>query len=170
MKTACAAGLSPFPMARLFDISDEKNPTLAAKFMLETHDAANCDKIAPDVVGLASFAYGSHYCSVDNRENATALACSYFNSGVRVFDIRDPRRPKEIAYYNPPATSSPLGSRHTAGRAAQPGGPDFCSSRLDFDYARGLLATMCQDNGALVMKFAPGTWPFPESTPSNDQN
>ena len=70
--------------------------------MLETHDPANCDKVLPDLAGLSSFTYGSHYCSVDNRHNATTLACGYFNSGIRVFDIRDPVRPKEIAYYNPP--------------------------------------------------------------------
>ena len=48
----------------------------------------------PDIAGLSIFTYGSHYCSVDNRDNATALACGYFNSGIRVFDIRDPERPK----------------------------------------------------------------------------
>jgi len=35
-----------------------------------------------------------HYCSVDNS-TARPLDCGYFNSGIRVFDIRNPRRPKE---------------------------------------------------------------------------
>jgi hypothetical protein len=121
------------------------------------------------VLGLTTFTYGSHYCSVDNRENATALACGYFNSGIRVFDIRNPEKPKEIAYYNPAATTGPDGSSHAAQRLIQPGGPDWCASRMDFDMADKTLTTMCQDSGLLILRFSDGTWPFPESTPSNDQ-
>src|ERR1700681_334349 len=119
-QAACAAGLPPFNMARILDISDETSPKLVSRLMLETHDPANCAKVLPDLVGLSSFTYGSHYCSVDNRHNATTLACGYFNSGIRVFDIRDPVRPKEIAYYNPPGTTSGSpGSNHFARLPAQ---------------------------------------------------
>jgi hypothetical protein len=34
------------------------------------------------------------------------VACSFIASGLRVFDIRDPRHPREIAYFNPPGTPS----------------------------------------------------------------
>src|SRR6185369_3874891 len=47
--TACAAGMVPFPMARIIDMADETKPRIVAKVMLETHDPANCDKVAPDV-------------------------------------------------------------------------------------------------------------------------
>ena len=169
-KTACAAGLSPFPMARIYDISDETKPTPVSKLMLETHDPKNCDQVVVDIAGLSIFTYGSHYCSVDNRDNATALACSYFNSGVRVFDIRNPARPKEIAYFNPPSTAAMPGSSHSVFGQWRAGGPDWCASRLDFDFANKQLITMCQDNGLLVMKFAPNTWPFAESTASRNQS
>lgn len=171
LKNACSMGMAPFPMARLFDISDEKVPKLVSKMMLEIHDPANCSKVEPDVVGLTTFTYGAHYCSVDNRDNATALACGYFNSGIRVFDIRDPARPREIAYFNPAGTTSPVyGSNHVTRSQWRAGGPDWCASRLDFDHARGLLTTMCQDNGVVVLRFAPDVWPFPESTPSTEQS
>src|SRR5262249_3374511 len=100
-QASCDVGLTPFPMARIIDISDELHPTTTSKLALEIHDVKNCAKVMPDVVGLASFTYGAHYCSVDNRVNATTLVCGYFESGIRVFDIRDPVRPKEIAYFNP---------------------------------------------------------------------
>lgn len=170
IQTSCAAGLSPFPMARIYDVSDETKPQPVSKLMLETHDVKNCSQTAADSTGLSLFTYGSHYCSVDNRENATALACSYFNSGIRVFDIRDPVRPKEIAYYNPAAATAVAGSAHAMFGQWKAGGPDWCASRLDFDFAKKQLTTMCQDNGLLVMKFAPQTWPFTESTASRDQS
>jgi hypothetical protein len=168
MDASCAAGMAPFPMARIYDITDEKNPVLVKKLALETHDPANCDQIRPDPVS-AFFSYGSHYCSVDNRENATALACSYFNSGIRVFDIRKPEKTKEIAYYNPASVPVlPAGSSH--GGSWRKGGPDWCTSRLDWDFQKKQLITMCQDNGLLVLKFGPGTWPFAQSTPSHEHN
>ncbi len=165
VKAACNAGMTPFPLGHIYDMADEAKPRLISELRLETHVADNCSKVIPDILGLATFTYGSHYCSVDNRENATALACSYFNSGVRVFDIRDPAKPKEIAYYNPPSVASPgAGSAHMMFGQHRAGGPDWCASRLDFDFDRRLLTTACQDNGMLVLAFENGVWPFPEST------
>lgn len=169
-KVACAANLSPFPMARIYNISDETKPVLTSKLMLETHDPKNCDQVTPDIVGLSIFTYGSHYCSVDNRDNATALACSYFNSGIRVFDIRNPERPKEIAYYNPKSATSVPGSSHSVFGQWRAGGPDWCASRLDFDFAKKQLITMCQDNGLVILQFEPNTWPFSQSTASRNQS
>jgi hypothetical protein len=161
IQSACQAGQSPFPLARIYDLTDEAKPKLVSKLKLETHDVKHCSTVLPDVSDLAVFTYGSHYCSVDDAENTTALACSYFNSGIRVFDIRNPAQPKEIAYFNPPGATVPqLGSDHTTLGQFRPGGADWCASRLDFDKARGLLTTMCQDNGLLVMKFRNGVWPF----------
>jgi hypothetical protein len=170
--SACAAGVSPFPMPRIVDISDEKNPKLVSKIMLETHDPANCPQVLPDVVGLSIFTYGSHYCSVDNRDNATTLACGMFNSGIRVFDIRDPARPKEIAYYNPAgATTAVQGSNHVTTAQWIAGGPDWCSAQVHLNAANGTIWTTCQDNGMLMLKFRDGVWPFPESsTPPGKQN
>src|SRR6185503_18288425 len=159
---ACAAGMPPYPMARIIDISDEKNPKIVSRVMLETHDPANCSKVSPDVVGLTTFTYGSHYCSVDNKKHATTLACGYFNSGVRVFDIRDPVRPKEIAYYNPPSVLTPSpGANHTTRAGGWvAGGPDWCSAQLHLDASQGTLWTTCQDNGLLSLKFTHNAWPF----------
>jgi hypothetical protein len=171
-QAACAAGLPPFPMARIIDISDEKNPRIVSRLGLETHDPANCAAVLPDVVGLAIFTYGSHYCSVDNKDKATTLACGYFNSGIRVFDIRDPAQPKEIAYYNPAGTTTASpGSNHFSTGQWRAGGPDWCNAQVHLDANNGTLWTTCQDNGLLTLKFTNGAWPFPQSkTPPGEQN
>ena len=168
---ACAAGFPPFAVARLIDISDERNPKIVSRMLLETN--TKCAQVLPDLVGQTSFSYDSHYCSVDNRHNATTLACGYFFSGIRVFDIRDPVRPKEIAYYNPPGTLTPSpGSNHAnAGRGWVSGGPDWCSAQVHLNARDGLLWSTCQDNGVVVLKFREGVWPFPgSSTPDGMQN
>jgi hypothetical protein len=168
---ACAAGFPPFPMARIIDISDETNPKIVSRLALEIHDPANCGKVVPDIAGLSIFTYGSHYCSVDDRHHATTLACGYFNSGIRVFDIRDPLRPKEIAYFNPSGVTTPSPGSNHAGANFVAGGPDWCSAQTHLDRARGTLWSTCQDNGLLMLKFTNGVWPFPESsTPPGQQN
>jgi len=169
---ACAAGLPAWQFARIIDIADETKPFVASKLMLEAYDPKNCSKVLPDLAGLGSFTYGAHYCSVDNRNNATTLACGYFSSGIRVFDIRDPVRPKEIAYFNPAGTTvaSP-GSNHLRAGGWVAGGPDWCSAQVRLDAATGTLQTTCQDNGFLTLKFTNGVWPFPtSSTPPGLQN
>ena len=167
---ACNAGLTAFNMARIINIRDEANPKVVSELMLEVHDPANCRLVLPDLIGLASFTYGSHYCSVDDRHNATTLACGYFNSGIRVFDIRDPTQPKEIAYYNPAGTTTQSpGSNHGAQWVA--GGPDWCNAQVHLDAKSGSLQTTCQDNGFLALKFTHGVWPFKDSqTPPGEQN
>jgi hypothetical protein len=170
---ACAAGFPPWNMARIIDITDEKNPVIVAKTQLEMNDPKNCNQVLPDLAGLNSFTYGTHYCSVDNRLNATTLACGFFNSGIRVFDIRDPTKLKEIAYYNPPSlTVGSPGSNHfvrAGGWVA--GGPDWCTAQVRLDVATASLQTTCHDQGFLSLKFTNGVWPFPTSTtPAGLQN
>ena len=156
---ACAAGLPPWNMARIVDVSDDAHPFVVSRLKLEIDDADRCRTVLPDLVGLAGFTYGSHYCSVDDPQNATALACAYLESGIRVFDIRDPRHPREIAYFVPPAVSMPSpGSLNSA--TAATGRPDHCSAQMRFDARTATLMTTCQDNGFLVLAFTNGAWPF----------
>jgi hypothetical protein len=176
-QAACAAGFPLFPMARIIDIKDETKPRIVSRLALEVHNPANCAKVLPDLVGLSTFTYGSHYCSVDNKHHATTLACGYFNAGIRVFDIRNPHRPREIAYYNPAgATTASPGSNHVRAGGWVAGGPDWCSAQthLHITETHGREATLwttCQDNGLLMLKFENGVWPFEDSsTPPGEQN
>ena len=149
-KAACAAGLPAWSMARIVDVTDEAQPRVAAELKLEVNDARNCDQVLPDLAGLSGFTYGSHYCSVDDTSNATLLACGYFESGIRLFDIRDPAAPREIAYFVPPSVTIPSPGSLNNTTAAK-GRPDHCSAQSRFDRKASVLITTCQDNGLLVL-------------------
>jgi hypothetical protein len=114
---ACERGASAFGYPQLIDVSDERQPEIIAKLMLEVNDPANCSRLLavtppdfpgtvpgtnlPDESGTTN--YSNERCVPDRPMNATKLACTFQHAGLRVFDVRDPYRPKEIAYYKPPA-------------------------------------------------------------------
>lgn len=109
--------------ARILDISDEAAPLLVRKLRLQIQLPQNQHLRDADADGNGVFAYQNHYCSLDRMIDPTALACGYFQSGIRVFDIRDLAHPHEIAYFNPSAqvgrAASLPNSEHTVGLAAQ---------------------------------------------------
>ena len=102
---ACTRGAHPFGFAQLIDITDETSPKLVSRLMLEASVNANCKQQLNDPadVGGARPDYSGERCTVDRENNARLAACGYRDAGLRVFDIRDPYRPKEIAYYKPGA-------------------------------------------------------------------
>jgi hypothetical protein len=153
---ACAAGLPPHGFARLIDISNETNPFVTAKIMLEVHDPANCPLTVNDTP--ISFGYDAHYCTVDRPKNAKFAACSYFQSGIRVFDIRDPYRPKEVAYYKPPAVGSASRPGSNVAERIPVRTADWASSNSRFIKVKGVhyLWITSQDNGFQVLKFTNG--------------
>jgi hypothetical protein len=112
---ACDSGKPGRGYARIIDIGDENQPKTASRLMLEVSSPAQCAKSRLDPV--VGYGYGSTACDVDDPGNARLLTCTYWEGGLRVFDVRDPYHPAELAYYKPPAV-------HTVHRAAPP--------RLDF--------------------------------------
>jgi hypothetical protein len=164
---------------RIYDISDERRPRLVRQLTLETQQDRHVEDRRADTTGNGLFGYDTHYCAVDREEDPTALACGYFQSGIRVFDIRDPRKPRELAYFNPPAQVGRNlelgGSEHAAGIAAQTAPAvsdlqhlnvgrltgvrpfanltaDYCTSPPRF-VGTDQLWVSCQDNGFLALKF-----------------
>ncbi len=154
--------------ARIIDVLDEERPRVVSKLRLEIQ--------MPDKEALRNqddgadglFNYDAHYCTPDRRVDPTALACGMFQSGVRVFDIRDPRKPREIAYFNPPAqvgkgAAELPGSEH-AGDPTADRRTDFCTSPPRF--VRAELWVTCQDNGFQVLRFTNGAYPIAEAAPA----
>ena len=144
-------------MARIIDINDDAHPFVIAKLKLEIDmpDQAASDARSEDT-GTGSFAYNGHYCGVDSRQEPTILGCSYFWSGVRFFDIRDPHHPREIAYYNPGgADGSPESQNGTAATNA-----GYASAQVRFVKERGEAWFTDQNHGFMIVKFTNGVWPF----------
>lgn len=149
---ACRRNLPPYGFARIIDITDETKPRIASKLMLDVHDPANCSEVIADTPD--SFGYDSHYCTVDRPRDARLAACSYFQAGVRVFDIRNPYRPREIAYYKPGA----VGSASRPGSTLNGRGErtyDYSSSNIRFVRRNGrpYLWFTSHDNGFQIVRF-----------------
>ncbi|WP_428311814.1 LVIVD repeat-containing protein [Hydrocarboniphaga sp.] len=98
-----AANGSVVGAGRIIDISDETQPKVISNLRLAVHEPENRDTIAKDP-GARNIAggYAGHYCSIPTRVNPDIAACSMILSGLRIFDIRDVRHPREVAYYNAP--------------------------------------------------------------------
>jgi hypothetical protein len=105
LQAACNRGASAYGYSNVIDITDETNPRIVSKIMLEVHDPANCTKFLaePPEVNGGILDYSTERCAVDRPKNPTLAACGSRGTGTRVYDIRDPLHPVEIAYWKGPA-------------------------------------------------------------------
>lgn len=169
----------------MIDIADERNPRVVRKLKLEINQPEHVAARAEDTSQNGIFGYEAHYCTLDRLTDPTALACGWTQSGIRVFDVRDPLNPREIAYYNPPGqvgknaelvnsahATVPVGataSDFLNGNIGDPPlnlGPtdltaDWCMSPPRF--TGNQLWVACDDNGALALRFTNDAYPLPGS-------
>jgi hypothetical protein len=99
-------------MAGIADISNESQPRLISFFPLPQPPAES---------GLKNFYQKGGRFGPHNQHHANHQACledrddiaylTYFNAGLRVYDIRDARMPKEIAYFIPPDPQARIGAK-----------------------------------------------------------
>ena len=157
-----------YPM--IVDIADERNPRVVSKIFNEVTLPENCAAVSADsaafptngltkgdvfgLVGSRVFLYDSHYCSTDRTHDPTIAACASFGSGIRVYDIRDPAKPTEIAYYNPGTTDSPAGAVANA-TIARPVIRSDLGQIWFADIAKGFH----------TIQFRAGVWPFAGQEP-----
>jgi hypothetical protein len=99
-------------LAGIVDIADEKQPRLISLFPLP---------LPPPGSGLKNFYekggrfgphnqhHPNHQPCLEDRDDLAYL--TYFNAGLRVYDIRDARTPKEIAYFIPPEPRERIGTK-----------------------------------------------------------
>jgi hypothetical protein len=90
----------------LVDISDEKHPISISTLPMPP----------VEIHKQRGGRYGAHNVHENTPvpgswKSEDILVCSYFNGGIRAYDIRDPYSPQEVAYFVPDAPAgSPAGS------------------------------------------------------------
>jgi hypothetical protein len=132
--------------ARIIDISDETRPRVVSNIRLEVNQPANRPALADDPgASSTTGGYAGHYCNVPQRVEPGIVACSFLASGLRVFDIRDPRAPKEVAYFVAPVP--PGGDANSAFSS-----PSFVRERDEVWYSDG-------GTGFYALKLTNGAWP-----------
>jgi hypothetical protein len=85
--------------ARIIDIQNEKKPFVVSNLRLAVNKGGQTEDPGDDQPFQG---YQGHYCSLPSRSDPYMVACSFIMSGLRVFDIRDVRHPREVAYFNKP--------------------------------------------------------------------
>lgn len=137
---------------RIIDISDETTPKVISNLRLEVHQPENFEAIAGDP-GAGDTGYGgysAHYCDVPTRVDPAIVACSMILSGLRVFDIRDPYHPREVAYFNAPFDGGALSAEPGKGGAASR--PAFAPERKEIWYTDS-------NSGFFAVRVTNGAWP-----------
>ena len=148
---------------RIIDIGDETAPQVVSNLRLEVHQPENFDEQAGDNGASNPVGgYAGHYCNVPTRVNPTIAACSMILSGLRVFDIRDPLNPREIAYHHAPADPRvvpPFGVNPPASNWAM-SSPSFVPERNEIWYSDGL-------SGFYNVRLTNGVWPGDAAPPAD---
>ena len=118
----------------VIDISDETKPLIVSRIRLEVHqqEARATDQQADPGNQRSGQGYAAHYCAVPREIEPGMVACSMIVSGLRIFDIRDPAQPREVAYFNQPLVSGPDPSERGAYAMSAPA---FVSERGEVWYS-----------------------------------
>ncbi len=136
---------------RIIDISDETNPKIVSDLRLEVHEPENRAAIKDDP-GASNITggYAGHYCDIPTRVNPDIAACSMILSGLRIFDIRDPANPREVAYFNAPVQPRIITQPAPASNWAM-SKPAFVPERKEIWYTDGY-------SGFYVVRVTNGAW------------
>jgi hypothetical protein len=83
----------PPHMVRVVDVSDERHPEVVA--ICPEPEGDFCER------GLRFGAHCLHENRADSYRSEEVMFVSYFNAGLRVYDLAEPAAPKDIAHYIP---------------------------------------------------------------------
>jgi hypothetical protein len=94
--------------------------------------------------------YAAHYCAAPREVDPEIVACSFLNSGLRIFDVSHPARPREVAYYVSPPN---------AGSVAGEDAGDLAFSQPAFDPARRQVSYTDATSGFYTLRLSRSVWP-----------
>jgi LVIVD repeat len=144
---------------RIIDIADERAPKVISNMRLAVNQLENRAAIANDPgASFPAQGYAGHYCSVPQATDPGIVACSFIASGLRVFDIRDPYKPKELAYFVAPPTA--LGNSGTPTEKS-----NYAMSKPSFVPSRGEIWYSDGNSGFYALRLDKSVWPLPGSSP-----
>jgi len=101
-------------LSGIVDISDETRPRMLSLFPLPEPPPQSELKNFYDKAGRFgphNHHHPNHQACLEDRDDIAYL--TYFNAGLRVYDIRDARMPKEFAYFVPPDPKTRIGIKPT---------------------------------------------------------
>jgi hypothetical protein len=94
--------------ARLINIDNPQRPFVVSNLRLAVNNYAGRVASQNDPgAKLPVQGYTGHYCSAPKRVNPKIIGCSFVASGLRIFNIENPARPREVAYFNMPRPQNP---------------------------------------------------------------
>lgn len=120
--------------ARIIDIENEKKPFVVSNLRLAVNEGDQTEDPGDDQPFQG---YQGHYCSLPSRVDPYIVACSFIMSGLRVFDIRDPANPREVAYFNKPLMPGEHPTLPTKAGAFGMSAPAYDEATRDIWYTDG---------------------------------
>ena len=121
----------------LTNIDDPAHPRTVAQMGLQINEPQNCQTQMADGENDSV-----HYHDVDSPTDTHFVMASMWNAGIRVFDVRDPTKPTEVAYFN-------------SGDVAGPGQAtllDHVWGHIHYDAKRGELWFASASGGFYVVR------------------
>jgi hypothetical protein len=141
--------------ARIIDISDETQPRIVSYLRLQVnqpaeHAAAGGDPGADGPTHGGAQGYAAHYCNIPTRVDPKIVACSFIVSGLRIFNIADVTKPREIGYFVAPTQAKP----ENGGQAS-----DFAMSMPAFAARRHEIWFTDGTSGFYALRVNNDVWP-----------
>jgi hypothetical protein len=108
-------GGCPAAYGQIVDVNFEAHPVVIASVRLPVSMVENCPLTRPDHAGftlgdpggkqglLSQYQYGAHYAGIDDPDEATTLATTWYSAGLHLWDVSDPYNPKWVGEFQPPA-------------------------------------------------------------------
>ena len=144
--------------ARIIDIQNERKPFVVSNMRLAVNQASmQSPSLEADPGNNQPFqGYQAHYCDLPSRVDPYVVACSFIMSGLRVFDIRHPAHPKEIAYFNKPLIQGTSNTNPQKVGSFAMSAPAYDEATLDIWFDDGNSGFYCVrlTKGAGIKRFA----------------